>query len=266
MSGFSTISPKILSRLIGTPDCPHLIDVCIPPDFEADPYLIPGSRKVVHDAVSDLAAELGGAPVVVICQKGKKLSAGAAAMLRTCGVDAVHLDGGMVAWRDAGLPRIAAHSIPGTIWVTRHRPKIDRIACPWLIRRFVDPAAKFLFVPGPDVDLVAEKFNATPFDMPGGDWSHDGERCSFDTMLSRFGLDTPALQIMARVIRAADTDRHDLAPEAAGLLALSVGLSRGWKDDLAQLEAAMPLYDALFRWARDGQDERHSWPGPEAQA
>jgi hypothetical protein len=151
------------------------------------------------------------------------------------------------------------------LWVTRHRPKIDRIACPWLIRRFVDPSARFLFVAPAEVAEVALRFNATPFDIEGCAFSHRGALCSFDTMLDIFGLHTEALDRLALVVRAADTDRHDLSPQAAGLLAISVGLSRQYRDDLEQLEAGMALYDALYRWARDGHDEGHDWPAGRGQ-
>jgi hypothetical protein len=211
--------------------------------------------------VDAMAADLQGRHVVVVCHRGRKISQGAAALLRLGGVRAEVLTGGMVAWREAGLPVVpAALAQTGTLWVTRHRPKVDRIACPWLIRRFVDPAAQFLFVPPVDVVTVAEKFGAIPFDIEDTFWSHRSVGCTFDTMLAEFGLQTEALERLATVIRGADTDRHDLAPQAAGLLAFSVGLSRAYRDDLAQLEAAMPLYDALYRWARDGFDEGHDWP------
>ncbi|MGL5010323.1 MAG: chromate resistance protein ChrB domain-containing protein, partial [Paracoccaceae bacterium] len=129
-----------------------------------------------------------------------------------------------------------------------------------LIRRFINREARFLFVAPVDVPDVAENFGATPFDIEGVHWSHRDDRCTFDTLVSEFGLSTPALDRLAMVVRAADTDRHDLAPQAAGLLALSVGLSRQYRDDLAQLEAGMALYDALYMWARDGFDEGHDWP------
>ncbi|EPX80227.1 chromate resistance protein ChrB domain-containing protein [Litoreibacter arenae] len=254
MAGFSEISPTALMRLIGTPDAPTILDVCIDADFADDPRLIPTARRWPHPEIGGFD---GAGPVVVVCQKGLKLSHGAAAFLRAKGIAAEALEGGIYAWRDAGLPLIPAAAIPAPLWVTRHRPKIDRIACPWLIRRFVDPSAQFMFVPPSEVPAVAEKFGATPFDVEGVAFSHVGERCSFDTMLDAFKLDTEPLQTMATVIRAADTNRHDLAPEAAGLLALSVGLSRQYKDDSAQLEAGMALYDALYRWARDGQGEGH---------
>jgi rhodanese-related sulfurtransferase len=264
MPAFTEISPEQLSRLIGLPDSPVVLDVRTAEDFDADPRLIPTARRVSHDAVADLPG-LAGRRVVVACQKGLKLSHGAAALLRTAGVEAESLSGGTLAWAEAGLPGVPAERLPPTpLWVTRHRPKIDRIACPWLIRRFVDPGARFLFVLPSEVVAVAERFGATPFDVEGVFWSHRGELCSFDTMLAEFGLETEPLGILARVIRGADTDRHDLAPEAAGLLALSVGLSRQYRDDLAQLEAGMALYDALYRWARDGQGEGHDWPGGRA--
>ncbi len=269
MAQFNTISPNALMRLIGTPAAPVIVDVCIDEDFHADPRLIPTARRWPHREIAALAADLRGARVVVVCQKGLKLSQGAAALLRTRGIVAEALEGGNFGWRDADLPLVPAARIPapgrGTLWVTRHRPKIDRIACPWLIRRFVDPQAQFLFVPTAEVLAIADRFDATAFDVEGAPWTHDGDLCTFDTLCDGLALRTEALDRMARVIRAADTNRHDLAPEAAGLLALSVGLSRAHSDDLAQLEAGMVLYDALFRWARDGQGEGHDWPGGRAQ-
>ena len=152
--------------------------------------------------------------------------------------------------------------------MTRSRPKVDRIACPWLIRRFVDPTAVFLFVAPAEVLAVAERFNGAPFDVEGVSWSHRGERCTFDTMLDELGLQTPPLAKLATIVRAADTGRLDLAPEAAGLLAASLGLSRMHSDDLEQLAAGVSLYDAFYRWARDASDETHDWPtnAPKNQA
>ncbi len=255
-----------LSRLIGTPAAPVLLDVRIDEDFAADPYLLPAAFRHPHTSVDALARRLQSSRVVVYCQKGLKISEGVAAILRTCGVAAEVLKGGQFAWRDAGLPMIPHQALPPlnesgqTVWVTRLRPKVDRIACPWLIRRFVDPNARFLFVSAPTVTAVAEKFNATPFDIEDVFWSHRGDQCTFDTMLSEFGLGTDALQRLATIIRGADTDRNSLAPESAGLLAASLGLSRMHTDDLAQLDAGMALYDAFYRWARDAVDEKHSWP------
>ncbi len=145
---------------------------------------------------------------------------------------------------------------------TRARPKIDRIACPWLIRRFVDPSAVFLFVPAAEVAAVADRFNATPFDIEAVYWSHRGELCTFDVMVEEFGLVTDPMLRLATIVRGADTSRPDLAPEVPGLLAASLGLSRMFNDDLEQLAAGMTFYDAFYRWCRDATDETHNWPNP----
>nr|WP_254445777.1 sulfurtransferase/chromate resistance protein [Ruegeria arenilitoris] len=253
-------------KLIGTPKAPILIDICIDADFEADPYLIPGSIRHSAQNVEGLAALIADRPAVVICQKGKKLSQAVVSSLRSRGIQAEYREGGMVAWRETtDAPRVPATALKmlrpeGSLWITRHRPKIDRIACPWLIRRFVDPRARFLFVAPTEVEAAAAIFDATPFDIENTFWSHRQDRCTFDTMLDEFALHSPALDRLAIVVRAADTNRHDLAPEAAGLLAVSVGLSRQYRDDHEALAAGMHLYDALYRWARDGFEERHDWP------
>jgi len=265
VAAFNEISPANLMRLIGTPTCPAIVDVCGEEDFCEDPYLVPTAFRHGHRDLDALVARLSGQDVIVVCQKGLKLSHGVAAYLRGQGLQAQVVAGGNEAWRDAGFPRVPADIIPAPLWVTRHRPKIDRIACPWLIRRFVDPAAKFLFVPQSAVAGAAEKFDATPFDTDIAPWTHEGSLCTFDVMIAKFGLSHPALETLAAVVRAADTDRHDLAPQAAGLLAVSVGLSRMYRDDHAQLDAGMMLYDALYRWARDGQDEGHTWPAGASQ-
>ena len=137
------------------------------------------------------------------------------------------------------------------------RPKVVRIACPWLIRRFIDPEAVFLFVAPSEVPAVADRFKATPFDIDGVFWSDHGDKCTFDVMLDEFGLTLDALQRLALIVRGADTGRLDLTPQSAGLLAASLGFSRMYRDDLAQLEAAMPLYDAYYRWCRDATEETH---------
>ncbi len=264
MPGFGQITPAQLMRLIGTPDAPTLIDVRTDEDFAADPRLLPGTLRLPHDRVATHAPALAGRATVTICQRGRKLSEGAAAILRSHGATAEVLEGGWLGAVAAGLPALPARLLPAPgqsgLWVTRHRPKIDRIACPWLIRRFIDPGARFLYVAPSEVMEVAERFGAEPFDVEGVTYSHRGDLCSFDAFLDDFGLRTEALDRLALVVRAADTDAHDLAPQAAGLLALSVGLSRQYRDDLAQLDAGMGLYDALYRWARDGFDEGHDWP------
>ena len=268
MPALNTIPLDKLVRLIGVPKGPVIIDVCTDEDFARDPRLIPGAVRRPWDRVNDWAAEFSGRSVVVICQKAQKLSEGAAAWLRHGGAPAESLEGGALAWAAAGLPMVPEAKLPTrdalgrTVWVTRSRPKVDRIACPWLIRRFVDPAAVFLFVAPAEVQGVADRFGATPFDIEGDGvaWSHRGELCTFDVMVEAFGLASPALDRLATIVRAADTGRPELAPEAPGLLAASLGLSRMFTEDLPQLEAGMTLYDAFYRWCRDATQETHNWP------
>ncbi|MFT5506247.1 MAG: rhodanese-related sulfurtransferase [Gammaproteobacteria bacterium] len=243
-----------------------IIDVRIDDDFNLDPDYIPGAFRHTFKSVLDLTDRLTDKSVVVYCQKGKKISQGAVALLRTAGIKVESLEGGHFAWRDAGLPLIPAQTIPivqssgSTLWVTRHRPKIDRMACPWLIRRFVDSDAQFLFVAPSEVLAVAEKFEATAFDVDGVYSSHRDDRCTFDTMLEEFGLSTKPLLRLAEIIRGADTNRLDLTPESAGLLAASLGYSRMYRNDVEQIDAGMALYDAFYRWSRDAVDETHDWP------
>ena len=269
----NTISPDKLARLVGTPACPVLIDVRTDEDFADDPRLVPGAVRRPHSEVADWAPRLDGRAAVILCQKGLKLSQGAAAWLRHEGTPAESLDGGAMAWAAAGLPMVAESKLPArdaqgrTVWVTRARPKVDRIACPWLIRRFVDPSAVFLFVAPPEVAGVAERFGATPFDVDGVFWSHRGELCTFDVMVEELGLSGfPALERLALIVRGADTARPDIAPQAAGLLAVSLGLSRMYSDDLEQLDAGMLVYDALYRWCRDAVDETHDWVSHQPRA
>lgn len=266
MASFNEISVQKLAKLIGTPECPIIVDVRIDEDFNADPELIPTAFRHPHDEIVSIVERVRNRNVIIYCQKGLKLSQGAAAILRNMDINVETLEGGQFAWRDARLPMVSTKYVPAieskksTLWVTRHRPKIDRIACPWFIRRFVDADAKFLFVSASQVQNVAEKFDAIPFDMENIFWSHKGDKCTFDTMLDKFNIHNEALDRVAEIVRGADTNRNDLAPESAGLLAFSLGLSRMFRDDLKQLDAGILLYDALYRWARDARDEKHDWP------
>lgn len=144
-------------------------------------------------------------------------------------------------------------------WITRERPKIDRVACPWLVQRFIDPGAEFLFVPPERVREVAAETGAIPFDVEGVELSHDGPRCSFDAFLDKYGLDDPHLRELAVIVRGADTDRLDLAPQCAGLLAVSLGLSQLYRDDHEQLRHGFVVYDALYTWLERARGERHTW-------
>jgi hypothetical protein len=145
-------------------------------------------------------------------------------------------------------------------WVTRERPKIDRIACPWLILRFIDPEAEFLYVPTPEVLRVAQSESAVPFDIPGVELTHNGEYCSFDAFLTKYQLKDPALTRVAVIVRGADTSRLDLAPQSAGLYAISLGLSAVFADDQELLRYGLVVYDALHAWCAKLQHETHNWP------
>ena len=266
MSSINTITTEKLARLVGTPNCPAIVDVRDDDDFAADPRLIPASVRCSHADAARWAGDFRGTGAILVCQKGLKLSQGAAAMLRHEGVAAQSLEGGFLAWHGMGLPAVPAAKLPPrdaegrTVWVTRERPKIDRIACPWLIRRFIDPKAVFLFVAPSEVPAVADRFSAAPFDIENVFWSHRGELCTFDVMIEEFGLKIEPLLHLATIVRGADTSRPDLAPETAGLLAVSLGLSRMFSDDLKQLDAGLTVYDALYRWCRDATGETHNWP------
>ena len=268
MPAFNSITAEKLFRLIGLPHAPAVIDVRREDAFSGDPRLIPGARRRSATKVNAWAAELKGRSAVVTCHHGLELSQGVAAMLRHEGIEAEALEGGAAGWAAAGLPMVPEAKLPArdsqgrTRWVTRARPKVDRIACPWLIRRFVDPGAIFLFVSPAEVPAVAERFGAAPFDIEGEGvvWSHRGELCTFDIMVEELGLaGFAALTRLAVIVRGADTARPELAPQAAGLLAASLGLSRMHAEDLDQLEAGMSLYDAFYRWCRDAVEETHDW-------
>ncbi len=145
-------------------------------------------------------------------------------------------------------------------WITRERPKIDRIACPWLIERFIDTAPEFFYVPPADVLRAAGETGAIPYDIPGVELTHVGELCSFDAFLKKYHLTDPALQQLATIVRGADTSRLELTPQSAGLYALSLGLSKSFSDDHEMLRHGMVMYDALYAWCRHCQAETHNWP------
>jgi rhodanese-related sulfurtransferase len=265
------ITVQQLARLVGTPEAPTIVDVRSREHFDADPRYIPCAVRRDATQVEAWAQDFAGQNVVVTCQHGGKLSQGAAAWLRTQGVEAESLEGGHDAWVSEKALLVDSRKLPPrdakgrTVWVTRARPKVDRIACPWLIRRFIDRDAVLLFVNPIEIAGVADRFKAVPYDTEGVFWSHRGDHCSFDTFIEELGLASPPLDRLALIVRGADTARQDLAPEAAGLLAASFGYSRMYKDDLEQLEHAMELYDALYRWARDAMEETHNWPATKAK-
>jgi rhodanese-related sulfurtransferase len=256
----ASIPVPLLRSLVGTPRAPLVVDVRKPPAFDADPVMIASALRRPHEAVVDWTGELPpGREVVVYCVHGHEVSQGAAHAMRALGVPARHLEGGIEDWKAGGAPTvrkladIGHGSIRATRWMTRERPKIDRIACPWLVRRFIDPLAAFDYVPAERVLDAARATGAVPYDVPGVRFAHRGERCSFDALLEDFQLRDPALDALALIVRGADTARLDLAPQSAGLLAVSLGLARNFADDAAMLEAAMPVYDALYAWCREAR-------------
>jgi rhodanese-related sulfurtransferase len=277
------MSSEELRGLIGRAAAPRIVDVRKAAAFDTDPRMIAGAVRRLPDAVAawrpGLMAGLkaGLKPhgaVVVYCAHGQEVSQGVAAALRDAGIDARYLEGGIDGWRTAGGPtmrkpaevlgEISDSEQPvrdaPTCWVTRARPKIDRIACPWLLRRFVDPDSEIRFVAAERVLAEAKACGGVPFDVPDVAFSHDGPLCSFDAFLRRFGLDDPALDSLALIVRAADTGRLDLAPQAAGLLAVSLGLSALYPDDGEMLAHGLLVYDALYAWCRDAANETHGWP------
>ena len=251
---------EVLSAIRGGQP-PLIIDVRRKPVFRAATDMIAGALWRDPERVADWAAELPRASrVVAYCAHGHEVSQGVAIALAGRSLFAQVLQGGIEeGWKAASgaLDRKAAGA--NTRWVTRERPKIDRIACPWLIARFVDPGAEFLYVPTKEVLAAAKERDATPYDIPDVHFSHEGERCSFDAFLKHYRLTDPALAQLAVIVRGADTARLDLAPQASGLAAISLGLSRNFADDHEMLTAGMVMYDALYAWCRSAQDEVHTW-------
>ena len=259
--GRFSVSTQDLYRGLGTAAAPLLIDVRRGPAFEADEWMIPGAVRRPPEEVARWGREIvSGSPVTVYCAHGEEAGRNAAATLCEIGMPARYLEGGIAAWAESGLPLRRKIAQSSASWVTRERPKIDRIACPWLIRRFIDPEASFLYVPTERVFDAARSSGAIAYDIPGAEpFSHDGELCSFDAFLRVYGISDPALDTLAVIVRGADTARLELAPQSPGLLALSLGLSANFPDDHAMLEHGMVMYDAFYAWCRSCQDEKHNW-------
>jgi rhodanese-related sulfurtransferase len=246
-----SISPQDLYAMIGTAASPLIIDVRSAAAFDSDDKLIAGAiRREPAELEQSPGRVASTRPVVVYCVHGHEVSQGVAAALRNHGIDASYLAGGISKWVEHGLPtRRKTGASPGN-WVTRERPTIDRIACPWLISRFIDPEAQFLYVPSATVHETAEKTGATPYDVANVEFGHHGEFCSFDAFVRIYGISDPALDRLAVIVRGADTSRPDLTPQSAGLLALSQGLKINYRDDHAMLSQGMIIYDALYAWCR----------------
>jgi rhodanese-related sulfurtransferase len=279
-----SISPSEFADLLGRPDAPFLLDVRTRERFAASEHFLPAAMHCAPEDVAALAASERPRDVIVYCAFGHHVGCEAARTLSDAGWNARFLQGGIeggengvdrpqdvAVWRAGALPRLRKRPDLGVTgerasrWITRERPKIDRIACPWLILRFIAPRAQFFYVPEAQLAERAGELGATPFDVRGAPITHEWERCSFDALLDAFELRTPALNQLAHVVRGADTARFGLSGPAAGLLAISLGLSRVYRDDHAMLRAALPVYDALYAWCVDGQHETHGWAAHEPQ-
>lgn len=249
-----------LSDSLASPTPPLVIDVRRREAFLKDTKTIGGALRRDPEGVDAWSRELPSADkVVVSCVHGHEVSQGVARALQVGGRDAYFLEGGFADWQAAGGACDPKPEGASTRWVTRERPRIDRIACPWLISRFVDKHAEFLYVPTKDVRNVAKQRDAVPYDVPDVHFSHEGELCSFDAFLEHYRLNDPALRQLAVIVRGADTGCLELAPQAPGLAAISLGLSRNFADDHEMLERGMVMYDALYTWCKEGQDELHTW-------
>jgi rhodanese-related sulfurtransferase len=246
-----SISPDKLNQSQGDFPPPLIIDVRRETAFAASDRMMVGSIRRDPAQVEDWAGNLEiGRPIVVYCAHGHEVSQAVAATLAPRGFVARFLEGGLDEWIAQGFRTRPKPPAP-TIWVTRERPKVDRIACPWLIRRFIDPDARFLYVPAGKVLAVAAETGAVPYDIPDVELGHHGDQCSFDAIIQHYRLDDPGLARLAGIVRGADTGRPDLVPEAAGLVALSLGLSAVFDDDQRQLRHGLVFYDALFAWCRE---------------
>ena len=256
-----SISAQDLYVRLGSARAPLVIDVRNPTAFDLDETMLVGAiRRLPTDVERWRDALPKGSAVVVYCIHGHEVSQNVATALRAAGVDARYLEGGIDGWTEHAMPKRNKLVMSGK-WITRERPKVDRIACPWLVRRFIDPDAEFLYVPTDRVFDVARETGAIAYDIPGAEpFSHDGERCSFDGFIKVFGIADVALDRLALIVRGADTGRSELTPQSAGLLAISLGLSANYADDdHAMLEQGMVIYDALYAWCRSVHDESHNW-------
>jgi rhodanese-related sulfurtransferase len=243
----------------GTP--PIVIDVRRRAAFTASEEMVSGALRRDPEKLGTWARTLPAASrVVVYCVHGHEVSQKAAGGLQQLGLNASYLEGGIEeGWKALAAPLDRKAKNSATRWITRERPKIDRIACPWLIARFVDPEAEFVYVPAKQVLSAAKARDAVPYDVADVHFTHDGDRCSFDAFLKHYRLADPALAELALIVRGADTARLDLAPQAAGLAALSLGLARNFADDHEMLKHGMVMYDALYRWCKEGKQEVHTW-------
>ena len=261
----NTITFSELRSALGERNAPIVLDVRRQPAYREANNTISGALRRDPDAVGDWAKTLPrGSSVVAYCVHGHEVSQSVSKALDDHGIRARYLEGGIEVWKVKEGPLDSKPADGATRWVTRERPKIDRIACPWLIARFVDRDAEFLYVPPKQVREIAKARDAIPYDVPDVHFTHEGELCSFDAFIKHYRLiGDPALEWLALIVRGADTGNLDLAAQAPGLAAVSLGLSRIFSDDHEMLKHGMVVYDALYAWCKEGQDEVHTW-NPEA--
>jgi len=260
-----TITPIALYEQLGLPSAPAIVDIRTDEDFRASPRRLPCAHRGSPEHIAQWTKTLSRQrPLVVYGANGRDTNRSTVDALVALGFDAQSLDGGIDAWARAGYATVRTRpeldAPGGSRWVTRERPKIDRLACPWLVRRFIDPAAHFFYAPAHRVRSEAEALGAQPYDIADVTFSHRGPRCSFDAFLDEFDLHDPILDGVADIVRAADTGELAQSPQAPGLLAISLGLCTNVADDIVLLEQAMPIYDALYAWYKTARHETHSWP------
>jgi rhodanese-related sulfurtransferase len=252
-----SISPNELCARLGTARAPLFVDVRRQDAFDSDDRLIVGAFHRAPEDVEHWRRDLpAGRAIVVYCVHGREVSQGVTAALCDEGVQAAYLEGGIAGWKSHNLPTRRKRGAIENKWVTREHPKIDRIACPWLISRFVNPNADFIYVPPTEVEKTAKQVGGTPYDIKGAEFGHVGDQCSFDAIIRIYDIHDPALDVLAAIVRGADTSRPDLMPQCEGLLAISYGLSSNFSDDHEMLKHGLVVYDALYAWCRRQADKR----------
>ncbi len=251
MTEAPSIAPHDLYAQMGTARASVLVDVRREPAFRDGDRMIVGAIHRPPEEVEGWRNELpSGRSVVAYCVHGHEVSQGVAAALGRAGVQAAYLADGIAGWQAGGLPTRRKRGPQENKWVTREHPKIDRIACPWLVSRFINPAAEFIYVPPDQVSKTANDVGGTPYDIKGVEFGHVGDRCSFDAIVGVYDIHDAALDHLATIVRGADTSRPDLTPQGEGLLAISYGLSANHPDDHEMLRHGLVMYDALYAWCR----------------
>jgi rhodanese-related sulfurtransferase len=259
------ISAGELYARLGTAAAPVVVDVRREDIYRSENELIVGAFHRPPESAERWLKDLPpGKPIVAYCVHGHELSQGVVTSLSQAGIKAAYLDGGYAGWKEMRLPTRKKLQALDDRWVTREHPKIDRIACPWLISRFINPLAEFIYVPANDVPAAAKERNAIPYDINGAEFGHVGDRCSFDAIIRIYEIKDSALDHLAKIVRGADTSRPDLTPQCEGLLAISYGLSANFPDDHEMLRHGLVMYDALYTWCRMQVQKRSSLSKPAA--